>query len=204
VLGVDEVGVPIRHIVEGDQAACAAGMGCGNGDGARAQGSGLRAQGSGLRAQGLGLRAQGSGLRAQGSGLGALARTVRVPARLALRAAVGAEVDGTHALEGVEREEPRDDGVGRRLGRQSEGDPVAQLAWGWKGRVKVGRGWKGRVKVGAGWGGVEDKRRGGACLTALCSEADGAARRWRGWVKERGGGGGAWDWPGWGGWLAGG
>ena len=55
-----------------------------------------------------------------------------------------------------------------------------------------------------GRGGVEDKRRGGACLTALCSEADGAARRWRGWVKERGGGGGAWDWPGWGGWLAGG
>mmetsp|Transcript_30424 Transcript_30424/g.71700 ORF Transcript_30424/g.71700 Transcript_30424/m.71700 type:complete len:210 (-) Transcript_30424:306-935(-) len=76
VLRVDEIGVPIRHVGEGDQAA------------------------------------------------------VRVPARLALRAAVVAEVDGAHALEGVEREEPCDDFVGRRLGRQSEGDPVAQPARG--------------------------------------------------------------------------
>ena len=31
VLRVDEIGVPIRHVGEGDQAACAVGMGMGDG-----------------------------------------------------------------------------------------------------------------------------------------------------------------------------
>ena len=83
-------------------------------------GANAQAQGSGLRAQ-----VQGSGTRLK---LRALARTVRVPARLALVAAVGAEVDGAHALERVEREETGDDGIRRCGGGQSEGDPVAQPA----------------------------------------------------------------------------